>query len=156
MESGMEGWYTWKLQILETLAPSFQWAPKNCGCHHFNNFNSSTTPAPPQLVNSLWQGKYSQYCLKWGEGGCNQIYVTCPKLSILNLTIGRVTNNLKLLTLKTVPNLLAHFFSWFFNPFSLSSRQSTALFSQNTPVGVLLTNLTGWLYTPTPNSVAGC
>lgn len=45
----------------------------------------------------------------------------------------------------------------FLNPtFSLPSKQSVALFSQNTPVKVLLTNLAGWLYAPTTNSVAGC
>lgn len=72
--SGVRGWYFQILPIfLETLAPSFQWAPKNYGLsHHFKSFQF-TAKIPWQVFLALPENKE-------GEVGANKVHVTCPKL----------------------------------------------------------------------------
>lgn len=106
------------------------------------------------LVNS----QCSQYRLKWGgEEGTTRFMWLPQNCHSKTWLLGESSMTWNSLLWKRC-QICWFIFSTdlFFNSFSLPSRQSTALFSQNTSVRVLLTNLTGWFYTPTPNNVAGC
>lgn len=119
---------------------------------------TSIQALPLHLVNSQWRGKYSQYCLKWGgEEGATRCMWLAQNCRSKTWLLGESSTTWNGLLWKWC-QICWFIFSaaLFFNPFSRPSRQSTALFSQNTSVRVLLTNLTGWLYTSTPKSVVGC
>lgn len=63
------------------MAPSFQWAPRDCGLsHHFNNFNSTAS----YMASTTW---------KWGDGErggcrgralCQEDKCDLPKTGIIN------------------------------------------------------------------------
>lgn len=85
---------------------------------------------------------------------CQQDSRDLPKTINLNLTVGESLPNTAYSKKQYQSTVLYCLFGFLIQGFSLSSGQSTAFFAQNTPIRQI--NLTGWLYTRTPNSLAGC
>ena len=70
------------------MAPSFQWAPRDCGLsHHFNNFNSTAS----YMASTTWKWRAGERGGCRGRALCQEDKCDLPKTGTINNLRGLLT-----------------------------------------------------------------